>query len=101
MKYVMITQRANHWDKLPDMTAGFARGMFKKGMDISKIKEDTKTTFIKLNIETGEIDKAWIGKVSNLRITSNHISFKVNLEKEIAIPKKYADYNIGWYLSTE
>jgi hypothetical protein len=98
MKYVMITQRANHWDKLPYKTASFAKGMLKGEMSLNKLKENTVTTFIKLNIESGEPEKAWIGKVSKIRVLNMVITFSAELEKEIKPPKRYADYDIGWYV---
>ena len=95
MKYIMITQFRGHWNQLPEDVARFPLGMLKGDMKVKKVKDDTKTIFIKLNTDTGKPEHAWEGKITVIKITSNNISFRVSLEKEIAPPLKYVGYGIG------
>ena len=98
MKYLLITHWPNHWDKLPDNTAHFSRFMLKGEMNIHRLKDDVETTFIKLNTDTGEMERAWIGKVSSIEVSPEKILFRTDLKNEIKPPKKYSNYGVGWHL---
>ena len=93
----MITHLSGHWDKLPDGTASYPRGML-KGFNSDQLKEETRTIFIKLDINTGEANSAWEGNVSRFSFSQKKLSFRVNLKKKITVPQKYKDYGIGWYI---
>lgn len=98
----MITNWENHWDNLRDDSTYYTTRMFKRGMNESKLIEDTKTVFIKRNKETKELEKAWRGEVFGFRKSTqggkDRISFKVMIQDEIPGPPEYSDYSEGWYV---
>jgi hypothetical protein len=65
-------------------------------------KEDlvsgTKTVFIKKEKFSSDIENTWIGKVTNIENLSGKIFFRVEIEKEIECPEKYAEIENGWYI---
>lgn len=106
MIYIMVTNWENHWDNLRDNSTYFTTRMLKRNMNESKLKDNTKTFFIKRSIETRKLEKAWIGKVKNInkgtrRDGKECIYFSVIIEDEIQCPPKFSDYSEGWYVDEE
>jgi hypothetical protein len=93
----MVTHFRGHWDKLPNNETRYTKTMLRTGMDETKLTENTRTVFIKINEETHKPEKVWVGWVSAFRPDSERIRFRVNIEKEIPCPKKYYNYREGWY----
>lgn len=97
MQYVMVTHWKGHWDDLPNSEARYTKTMFRAGMDESRLFENTRTVFIKINERTKKPEKAWIGKVNAFRSDTEKIRFRVNIERKIPCPKRYYTYGEGWY----
>jgi len=96
MKYLMVTSWDDHWNKIP--STYYTKRMFRGRMREELIEENTETIFIKINRETKILEKAWIGKVNNFKITDDKIYFDVIIDKEIPIPSEHKDKTEGWYI---
>lgn len=101
MKYVMVSDWSNHWDKLKGNSTYYSPNMLKWGMSESKLIDNTITIFLKRNKDTKEIEKAWQGRVYNIRSYKEKFWFSVAIDKEIIPPKKYLSYSVGWYFDDE
>ena len=57
------------------------------------------TTFVKLNENTKELEKAWEGYTYDFRMSEDKskIYFKVHLYREIEPPEKIRKLREGWY----
>jgi hypothetical protein len=101
MKYLMITSFNNHWDKLYKGKTSYSDFMLKGKMNISFLKDDTPTIFIKIDYVTKQHQKAWEGAVSNFSIdtVTNKIHFNVKINKEIPLPSKFSLEHEGWFLT--
>jgi hypothetical protein len=105
MIYIMVTNWTNHWDRLNDNSTHYRVGMMRDGMDRSKIKERTKTIFIKRHKESKDFEKCWIGTTSDFRIGNyqgkQSVRFRVEINGETECPAKYLTYSEGWYFDQE
>ena len=106
MIYIMVTNWENHWGNLRDNSTYFTVGMLRGNMNESKLKDDTRTIFIKRNKETRSIENTWIGKVAKIsegtrRDGKKCIYFRVVIEDKIPFPNKYSNYSEGWYVDEE
>lgn len=105
MKYVMVTNWDNHWNKLHNNRTLFTLGMVR--WDINKIKpvENTDTLFIKKHRITREILGCWAGKVYDFKKEmykdKEAISFGVKLKEIVSCPVGYLDYSEGWYCEAD
>ena len=101
MRYIMVTNWDNHWDKLPEEKTRYRKKMFKGSMCIEKLEDNTSAIFIKRNKGTKKFERAWEGKVTAINPDGENISFNVNLESEIECPAEYKGYTEGWYLEED
>lgn len=106
MVYIMVTKWDGHWDNLRDNSTYFTPGMLKGNMNESKLKNNTKTIFIKRNKETKSIEDAWVGYVSDinkemLSSGTERIYFRVIIENKVPFSDKYSHYSEGWYVDEE
>lgn len=101
MSYVMVTHFRDHWDKLPNNETRYTKTMFRAGMNESKLFENARTTFIKLDERTKKVEKAWRGWVYDFRPDPKKVYFRVTIDEEIRCPKKYYNYSEGWYFEAE
>jgi hypothetical protein len=105
MIYIMVTNWRGHWDNLKNNTTLYTFPMMRDGMDRSKIKEHTKTFFIKRHKQTRVLEKCWTGVTSDF-VVGEHggkeaIYFRVGSLKAIPCPEKYRNHFEGWYFDHE
>ncbi len=98
MKYVMVTNWENHWDKLRNNKTQYSLGMLKSGVDPFGLPASVETIFVKLMPVTKAIEKAWIGRTFNFQQSGNRIEFSVEIAHLITCPDQYANFTEGWYL---
>lgn len=102
MQYIMVTHWDGHWDQCTNNTTRYSRNMLKGAMNEKRIIENTTTIFIKINQENRNIEKCWAGTTYDFsKLDKYVIRFKVNVEREISCPDKYANYAPGWYVDEE
>lgn len=106
MIYIMVTNWENHWNNLRDSSTYFTVGMLRENMNESKLKDNTKTIFIKRNKETKSVEDAWVGNVINInegirKDGKKCIYFRVIIEDKMPFPNKYSNYSEGWYVDEE
>lgn len=106
MIYIMVTNWEDHWNNLRDSSTHFTTRMLKGNMNEFKLKDNTKTIFIKINKETRLIENAWIGKVTKISEGTRKdgkrcIYFRVIIKDKITCPNKYSNYSEGWYVDEE
>lgn len=102
MKYIMVTSWSGHWNSIRNNRTLFTERMLRGIMNKDLLKPMTKTLFIKRNKDTRILENAWTGKVYDFKDTKykedSAIEFTVDIEKEIKCPKKYLNYDLGWYV---
>ena len=99
MRYVMVSYWPDHWDELSNRETHYITSLLKGGMSKYKIKDNTQTTFIKLERGTKKILGVWEGTVYGIRGGGHNIFFKVLISKVISSTKDLAKYNDhGWYV---
>jgi len=97
MKYIMVTDFKDHWDNIKGNITSYPPKMIKKGKP-DMLKSGVETIFIKKFNGSSDVEKAWSGKVHDIQKIPGSIFFRVEIEKEISCPEKYADYENGWYV---
>lgn len=97
MKYVMVTDFDKHWDKIKGNLTSYPPKMLKKAKP-ETLKSGVETIFIKKFNGSADVEKAWCGKVHDIQKIPGSIFFRVEIEKEIQCPVKYAEYENGWYV---
>jgi hypothetical protein len=100
----MVTYRNRHWDELPNREAYYNKEVIRFELKEDRLMDKAPTLFIKLNGETGGLEKAWIGYVYGFKDEDDRVSFKVYVEKEVPltdIPKRYLSLREGWYSEDE
>jgi len=63
MKYIMVTNFENHWDKIPNNRTSYTLSMLKGKMSKDNLVPGTETIFIKRKKGGGGLEGAWQGKV--------------------------------------
>ena len=97
MKYIMVTDFPNHWDKIKGNMTSYPPKMV-KGVKPDKLQSAVDTLFIKKYGDSDDIENAWSGKVHDIQKIPGSIFFRVEIEKEIDCPAEYAEYENGWYV---
>ena len=101
MKYIMVTDFDNHWDKIEGNFTSYSSNMIKPRMTKDKLVSGTPTLFIKKTKYSTEVEKAWSGKVWDVNNLSGKIFFRVDIEKDIECPEEYALMDNGWYIESD
>ena len=102
LRYIMITDFDKHWSDLDDK-AHYTISMLRRGMNKSKLAEDTPTIFININKTTKAVEACWEGKVRGFQVGRDNkgretIDFHFQLDKETACPVRYVGYLAGWHI---
>lgn len=100
MKYIMVTDFDNHWDKIEQNFTSYSTNMVKPKMPKGKYISGTSTIFIKKYEFSDEVEKVWPGKVWDIEKLPGKIFFRVEIEKEIVCPKEYSLWGNGWYFES-
>lgn len=98
MKYIMVTDFDKHWDKIPGNFTSYSPKMVKLHSRNEKLISGTETIFIKKLQDSGELEKAWQGRVYDIEKMPGKIYFRVEIVKEIECPKEYREYVNRWYI---
>ena len=100
MKFIMVTDWRDHWDRLPGGATLFTISMLIPPMAPLFLRNDTSTTFLLFSRRVRSPLKAWTGKVTQISHTpgSARIAFRANIRREIRFPHKYARLADGWYV---
>lgn len=98
MKYVMVTDFENHWDKIKGNFTSYSPKMIKLRSRNEKLISGTDTIFIKKFIDSDEIEETWQGRVLDIEKMPGKVFFRVEIEKVIDCPEKYRAYGNGWYI---
>jgi hypothetical protein len=101
MKYILITDFPNHWDKIPQNMTSYSPGMVKPKAFKDKLQPGMPTIFIKKEKYTDKVEKAWSGTVFNIQQIPGSIFFRVEIEKEIECPEEYVGWGNGWWVEVE
>jgi hypothetical protein len=97
LMYIMVTDWKKHWDGISE--ASYPKPMIHEaGKQLEKIKDNTRTIFIKKNTQTKVVEKLWEGFVNNITVDTEKISFDVNIKKDILPIPEYSNYKNGWYV---
>jgi hypothetical protein len=100
----MVTNFDNHWDNIPNNETSYTIGMIKWDIARNQPIDNTETLFIKRHRISKQIEKCWIGKVSNFKKTNDihsKVFFNVEIEQQVFCPEKYKRYPEGWYCIEE
>ena len=100
MKYIMVTDWYDHWDKLPGGVTLFTMSMFVPPMAPQFLKEGTPANFLLFSKGSRRPLKAWSGKVAEISHDPGtlRIAIRVKLNREIRFPSKYTKLADGWYV---
>jgi len=72
--------------------------MLKGKMNLSLLRDNTPTIFVKINKDDKVHEQAWEGSVSSFSNDGKNINFSVKIDKQIPLPTEYNNYKEGWYL---
>jgi hypothetical protein len=97
MQYIMVSDQAGHWDKLPAHKSHFEPAKLVPPMPKEKIRENTTTVFVKLSRKTKMPEKAWRGRVHGFEYIDDKLYFIVTLTGEVKVPDRYECMIKGWY----
>ncbi|MBN1756833.1 MAG: hypothetical protein JW863_00860 [Chitinispirillaceae bacterium] len=97
MHYIMVTDFPDHWNRIKGNLTSYPPKMVKNAKPDS-LQSGIDTVFIKKFKDCSDIENAWSGKVHDIQKIPGSIFFRVEIEKEIPCPERYADYNNGWYV---
>jgi len=99
MYYILTTYFSDHWDNIKNNKTSYLRRFL--NVSEGELTNNTDTIFLRITKPNGNIEKAWLGKVSNIEITSDKINFSVNIDREIEVDPEFARTKIGWYVINE
>lgn len=97
MKYILVTDFDNHWDKIPKGFTSYPTNMVKHKKPSEKYISGTETIFIKKFKYSNEVEKTWTGNVQSIEKLPGKIFFQVEIKKVIECPKNYCHLENGWY----
>lgn len=96
MYYILTTYFEDHWDNVRNNRTGYLKKYLTLTPD--QIVNDTPTIFLRINKATDIIEKAWIGKIYDIEITSAKINYSVHIDSEIELEPEFTRTRIGWYV---
>jgi len=100
VRYILVTDWHDHWDKLPGGLSSFTTSMLVDPMAPQFLKDGTPTTFLLYSRSPRRPLRAWSGKVTEIshELGAARIVFRSKLSREIRFPRKHAKLADGWYV---
>jgi hypothetical protein len=100
MKYIMVTDWRDHWDKIPGGLTAYSTIMLVPPMSTARLVNGTSTIFLRFSSGPRAPLKAWTGKVTDISYSLKYkrVGFRVKIGREIRFPRKCADLDDGWFL---
>ena len=100
VRYVLVTDWRDHWDKIPGGVTSFSADMLVPPMTPDLLKSATPTLFLLMSRSPRAPLKAWTGRVTLVSHGPGHkkVVFRVRISKETRFPKKYAGLEDGWHV---
>ena len=97
MRYVLITSRPNHWDRVGNVSSypySMLRGAV---MNPEKLADNTPAVFVKVDKEMRTPEKSWEGEVVKITRRADKVWLEFRLGRVTTCPESFAGSPDGWY----
>ena len=96
MYYILTTFFQDHWDQVRNNRTGYKLEYV--NIPSEQLINNTPTIFLRINRQTREIEKAWLGKVFDIETTEDKLNFSLIIDSEIEVQPEFVRTNINWYV---
>ena len=97
MRYVLITSRSNHWDKVGNVSS-FPYEMLRGGvMNPERLADNTPAIFVKVDKEMRTPERCWEGEVVKVTRRTDKVWLQFRLGRVTTCPENFAGSPDGWY----
>ena len=97
MRYVLITSRSNHWDRVGNVSSYPYELLRGAVMNPEKLADNTPAIFVKVDKEMRTPVKSWEGEVVKITRRADKVWLQFRLGRATACPEKFAGSPDGWY----
>ncbi len=96
--YILVTDFHGYWDSLGEKEANYPEAMLKNPQKFDYFTGNIPTIFIKLNKQSKNIERAWIGSIYSIKKKENKIYFKVKIDSLLSSVEQFVGLENGWYI---
>ena len=101
LRYVLITSRSNHWDRVGNVSS-YPYEMLRGGvMNPEKLADHTPAIFVKVDREMRTPEKSWEGEVFKITRRADKVWLEFRLGRVTTCPENFAGSPDGWYTDGE
>lgn len=97
MRYVLITSRANHWDRVGNVSSYPYEMLRGAVMNPERLVEQTPAIFVKVDKEMRTPEKSWEGRVVKITRRTDKVWLQFVLGRTTTCPENFAGSPDGWY----
>jgi hypothetical protein len=97
LRYVLITSRSNHWDKVGSVSSYPYEMLRGAVMNPERLADHTPAVFVKVNKEMRTPEKAWEGEVTKITRRADKVWLQFRLGRVTTCPENFAGSPDGWY----
>ena len=97
MRYVLITSRSNHWDRVGNVSSYPYEMLRGAVMNPEKLADHTQAIFVKVDKEMRTPEKSWEGEVVKITRRADKVWLQFRLGRATTCPEKFAGSPDGWY----
>lgn len=97
LRYVLITSRTNHWDRVGNVSS-FPYEMLRGAvMNPERLADHTPAVFVKVDKEMRTPEKTWEGEVTKITRRADKVWLEFRLGRVTKCPENFAGSPDGWY----
>ena len=97
MRYVLVTSRSNHWDRVGNISSYPFQMLRGAVMNPEKLADHTPAIFVKVDKEMRTTEKCWEGEVIKITRRTDKVWLQFRLGGVTACPENFAGSPDGWY----
>ena len=97
LRYVLITSRSNHWDRVGNISSYPFQMLRGAVMNPERLADHTPAIFVKVDREMRTTEKCWEGEVIKITRRTDKVWLQFRLAGVTACPENFAGSPDGWY----
>ncbi len=97
MRYVLITSRSNHWDRVDNVSSYPFQMLRGAVMNPERLADHTPAIFVKVDREMRTTEKCWEGEVIKITRRTDKVWLQFRLSGVTTCPENFAGSPDGWY----
>jgi len=97
LRYVLITSRSNHWDRVGNVSSYPYEMLRGAVMNPERLADHTPAVFVKVDKEMRTPEKSWEGEVIKITRRADKVWLQFRLGRVTTCPENFAGSPDGWY----